>query len=123
MTTNWKAVLCFGLAWPFAGLGFNAVYLGYQGGLALVATVVGLFLAGAISGALLLAVLNGVRTQVGRAAVSIGYAMYAPLALMGGLLAPSPFESGTRSPSGWRSWPSWRSSASTPAPPSASAWR
>jgi hypothetical protein len=101
MTTNWKAVLCFGLAWPFAGLGFNAVYLGYlPSGLALVAVVVGLFLAGAISGMLLLAVLSGVRTQVGRFAVSLGYAMFAPLALMGGLLAPGPFESGTESPIG-----------------------
>lgn len=98
---NGKAVLCFGLAWPFAGLGFSAVYLGYlPTGLALVSQVVGLFLAGAISGTLLLAALGNVRTPVGRAAVSAGYAMFAPLALMGGLLAPSPFESGAESPIG-----------------------
>jgi len=101
MPTNWRAVLCLGLAWPFAGLGFSAVYLGYfPSGLALLAEIVGLFLAGAISGALLLAVLGGVQTQVGKGVVSIGYAMFAPLALMGGLLAPSPFESGTESPIG-----------------------
>lgn len=101
MVTNWRAVLCFGLAWPFVGLGFSAVYLGYiPSGLALLAETVGLFLAGAISGALLMAVLGGIRSQVGKGAVSAGYAMFAPLAVMGGLLAPSPFESGTESPVG-----------------------
>jgi hypothetical protein len=76
MSVNWRAVMCFGLAWPFAGLGFSAINLGYvPEGLALVAEVVGLFLA-------------------------TGYAMFAPLALLGGLLAPSPFESGSESPVG-----------------------
>ena len=101
MSANWKAVMCFGLAWPFAGLGFSAVNLGYlPAGLALVAEVVGLFLAGTISAALLLLVLNGVRTRVGKGLVATGYAMFAPLALLGGLLAPSPFESGSESPVG-----------------------
>jgi hypothetical protein len=101
MSTNWKPVICFGLAWPFAGLGFSAVNLDYlPTGLSLVAEVLGLFLAGTISGALLLAVLGGVRTRVGKGLVSAGYAMFAPLALMGGLLAPSPFESGSESPVG-----------------------
>jgi hypothetical protein len=101
MSMNWKAVICFGLAWPFAGLGFSAVNLGYlPSGLPLVAEIAGLFLAGTISGALLLAVLGGVRTPVGKGLVATGYAMFAPLALMGGLLAPSPFESGSGSPVG-----------------------
>ncbi len=101
MSTNGKAVVCFGLAWPFAGLGFSAVKLGYiPSGLPLMAEIVGLFLAGTISGALLLAVLGGVRTPVGKVSVAAGYAMFAPPALMGGLLAPSPFESGSESPVG-----------------------
>jgi len=101
MSTNWKALLCFGLAWPCAGLGFGAVNLGFiPSGLPLAAEVAGLFLAGMISGALLLSVLGAVRTQVGKGLVAAGYAMFAPLALMGGLLAPGPFESGSESPVG-----------------------
>lgn len=73
MSTNWKAVTCFGLAWPIAGLGFSAVNLGYlPSGLPQLAEVAGLFLAGTISGALLLAVLAGVRTPVGRRLKALG---------------------------------------------------
>jgi hypothetical protein len=101
MSMNGKAMVCFGLAWPFAGLGFSVVNLGYlPSGLPLMAEIAGLFLAGTISGALFLAVLAGIRTRVGKVSVAAGYAMFAPLALMGGLLAPSPFESGTGSPVG-----------------------
>jgi len=101
MTNNWTALLCLGLAWPVTGLGFSALALEFiPTGLPLVVLLLGLFLAGVISGALLLAVRGAVCTQVGKGWVSAGYAMFAPVALMGGLLAPSPFESGTGSPVG-----------------------
>jgi hypothetical protein len=101
MFINRNALLCFGLAWPVTGLGLNVLTLGYYPtGLPLVAQLTGLFLAGVISGAFLLAVRDGVRTQVGKGWVTAGYAMFAPVALMGGLLAPSPFESGSGSPIG-----------------------
>jgi hypothetical protein len=101
MFINRNALLCFGLAWPVTGLGLSALTLGYfPTGLPLVAQLTGLFLAGVISGAFLLAVRESVRTQVGKGWVTAGYAMFAPVALMGGLLAPSPFESGSGSPIG-----------------------
>jgi hypothetical protein len=101
ISLNWNALLCLGLAWPATGMGFSALTLGFiPSGLPLVAQLTGLFLAGVISGALLLAVRGVVRTQVGKGWVTAGYAMFAPIALMGGLLAPSPFESGSGSPVG-----------------------
>lgn len=99
MDSNHKAVLLFGLAWAFAGLGFSAVYYRYlPAGIELVATLVGLLTAGAISGALLLAVRSGMSTPVGKALVVVGYALFTPIALMAGLLAPGPFEAFDRSP-------------------------
>ncbi len=101
MNNHWNALLCLGLAWPVTGMGFSALTLGFiPSGLPLVAQLVGLFLAGVISGALLLAMRGAVRTPVGKGWVTAGYAMFAPIALMGGLLAPSPFESGSGSPVG-----------------------
>jgi hypothetical protein len=101
MSDNVTALLCLGLAWPATGMGFSALTLGFMpSGLPLVAQLTGLFLAGVISGGLLLAVRGTVRTRVGKGWVTAGYAMFAPIALMGGLLAPSPFESGSGSPVG-----------------------
>jgi hypothetical protein len=98
---NWNALLCLGLAWPVAGMGFSALTLGFiPSGLPLVAQLMGLFLAGVISGALMLAVRAVVQTQVGKGWVTAGYAMFAPIALLGGLLAPGPFEGGSGSPVG-----------------------
>ena len=101
MSLNRNALVCLGLAWPVTGMGFSALSLGFiPSGLPLVAQLMGLFLAGVISGVLLLAVRGVVRTQVGKGWVTAGYAMFTPIALMGGLLAPSPFESGSGSPVG-----------------------
>jgi hypothetical protein len=101
MSYNWKPVVCFGLAWPLVGLGFSAIYFGYMpAGLQLIAEAIGLSVAGGISGALLLTISSGMKTPVGRGLVLVGYALFSPLALMGGLLAPAPFESGTGSPLG-----------------------
>jgi hypothetical protein len=100
-SSNGTALMCLGLAWPAAGTGFSALSLGFiPSGLPLAAQLAGLFLAGVISGALLLAVRGVVRTQVGKGWVTAGYAMFAPVALMGGLLAPSPFEGESGSPVG-----------------------
>lgn len=99
MDSNHKAVFLFGLAWAFAGLGFSAVYYRYvPGGIELVAILVGLLTAGAISGALLLAVRSGMSTPLGKALVVVGYALFTPVALMAGLLAPGPFEAYERNP-------------------------
>ena len=99
MESNHKAVLLFGLAWACAGLGFSAVYYRYvPSGIELVATLIGLFTAGAISGALLLAVRSGMNTPVGKGLVVVGYALFTPIALLAGLLAPGPFEAFGRNP-------------------------
>ncbi len=99
MDSNHKAVLLFGLAWAFAGLGFSAVYYRYvPGGIELAAILIGLFLSGAISGGLLLAVRSGMSTPVGKVLVVVGYALFTPIALMAGLLAPGPFEAYGRNP-------------------------
>ncbi len=101
ISPNWSALLCLGLSWSVTGLGFSALTLDFiPTGLHLVVMLAGLALAGVISGTMLLAVRGSLRTAVGKGWVTAGYAMFAPVALMGGLLPPGPFEGGSGSPVG-----------------------
>jgi hypothetical protein len=61
------------------------------------AQAIGLFLAGAISAALLGATLANQRTPLGRFCVQVGYLFFAPLGLMMALLAPAQMETGAGS--------------------------
>lgn len=93
-------IALIGLAWPLFGLGYQAIVINYlPSGMMLVVEVVGLFLAGAISGALLLAALDSMKESTGRIMVMLGYLMFAPLGMMAGMIAPAPFE-----PIGGGSW-------------------
>jgi hypothetical protein len=95
MQMNWKAAGMAGLAWMTLGFGILALHFGFlPSGIELVAQGVGLFLAGAISAALLTATLAGQRTPLGRFCVQVGYLFFAPLGLMMALLAPVQIETG-----------------------------
>lgn len=104
MRTNplhWNALVCLGLAWPMTGFGFSALMLNFvPTGASLVVLLAGLSLAGVISGGMLLIARGCLRSAVGRGWVTAGYAMFAPVALMGSLLAPGSLESGPGSPAG-----------------------
>ena len=96
MRMNWKAMGLAGLAWMSLGFGILALHFGFlPTGIELLAQAVGLFLAGAISAALLAATLAGQRTALGRWSVQVGYLFFAPLGLMTALLTPAEIETGT----------------------------
>jgi hypothetical protein len=89
-----------GLAWPLFGLGYQAIVINYlPTGLMLLVEIVGMFLAGAISGTILLAALGSMSASTGRILVMLGYLMFAPIGMMAGLITPAPFE-----PIGGGSW-------------------
>jgi hypothetical protein len=97
---NLLPISLIGLAWPLFGLGYQAIVIRYlPDGWGLLAEVLGLFLAGAISGALLLTALDNMAHSTGRVLVLLGYFLFAPLGMMAGLIAPAPFE-----PIGSESW-------------------
>lgn len=94
---DWKKnnlpILFIGLAWPFFGLGYQAIQIRYiPSGASLITQVVGLFLAGAVSGGLLLAVVDGMQEGTPRMMVLTGYLLFAPLGILGALAASIPFE-------------------------------
>lgn len=100
MRKNSTPIALIGLCWPLFGLGYQALVINYlPHGVALLAETVGLFLAGAATGALLLAAVDEMETRTGRVLLTLGYLMFAPLGMMAGLIAPSPFE-----PIGSESW-------------------
>jgi hypothetical protein len=84
MRKNTTPIALIGLAWPLFGLGYQALVI---------------FLAGSVTGALLLVVVEEMKTKMGRMLVTLGYLMFAPVGMMAGLIAPSPFE-----PIGSESW-------------------
>lgn len=96
MNTRTLFILLIGLAWPFLGLGLMALHFGYlPSGSTLLAEVLGLFLAGILSGCLFMAAYSGLNSTLGRGMVHLGYLLFAPLGLMAALAAPSPIESAT----------------------------
>lgn len=100
MKKNTTTIALIGLSWPLLGLGYQALVIHYlPAGAALVAEIVGLFLAGSATGTLLLTVIDEMKTKMGRVLVTLGYLMFAPVGMMAGLIAPSPFE-----PIGTESW-------------------
>jgi hypothetical protein len=99
-TKNLMPIALIGLAWPLFGLGYQAIVIHYlPHGWGLLAEILGLFLAGAITGALLLTALDSMSHSTGRILVMIGYFLFAPLGMMAGLIAPASFE-----PIGSESW-------------------
>lgn len=101
---DWKKNLIpmflVGLAWPFFGLGYEAIQIGYiPTGAALFSQVSGLFLAGAASSWILLSLVDGMGEGVQRIMVLTGYLLFMPLAILGALAAAVPLE-----PSAGQSW-------------------
>jgi hypothetical protein len=89
-------ILLIGLTWPFLGLGLLALHFGYlPSGVTLASEVIGLFLAGILSGCLFMAAYTGLNSPLGRGMVHVGYLLFAPLGLMAALVAPSPIETAT----------------------------
>ncbi len=89
-------ILLIGLAWPFLGLGLLALHFGYlPSGATLVAEIIGLFLAGILSGCLFMAAHAGLHSPLGRGMIHFGYLLFAPLGLMAALVAPNSFEAVT----------------------------
>ncbi len=97
---NALPIALIGAAWPLFGLGYQAIVINYlPTGLMLVVEILGMFLAGALSGTLLVLALDSMEESTGRILVMMGYLMFAPLGMMAGLIAPAPFE-----PIGGGSW-------------------
>lgn len=94
---NWKKnilpIVFIGLAWPLFGLGYQAIQIRYiPTGVSLVSQVVGLFLAGVVSGGLLLAVVDGMEEGIPRMMVLTGYLLFAPLGMLAAMAVSIPFE-------------------------------
>ncbi len=83
------AILFMGFAWPLVGLGYMALQFGYlPTGLSLFAQGIGLFLAGALSGALYLTVRRVFESSIGAGLINLGYLLFAPVSIMTALVAP-----------------------------------
>lgn len=97
---NLLPITFIGLAWTMFGMGYQAIVIHYLPvGLAFLAESIGLFLAGAATGALLITALDSMENSIGRILVATGYIMFAPVGMMAGLVAPGQFE-----PMGGGSW-------------------
>lgn len=95
MKMPWTTLSSMGMAWVFAGLGILAILYHYlPTGAELAASVVGLFLAGAVTALLLTAVRAGQRTRFDRGLVGFGYLLFAPVGLLMALLAPARLDIG-----------------------------
>lgn len=82
-----------GLAWPFFGLGYQAIQIGYVPvGAVLFGQVSGMFLAGAASSWILLTLVDGMPEGVERIMVLTGYLLFMPLGILGALAVAVPFE-------------------------------
>ncbi len=91
--TNMPALSLIGLSWAFIGMGYMSIQFHFlPEGLALITETLGLFLAGFLSGALLLSVAENMENKLGRWLVIVGYLLFAPLGIMVGLLAPGAYE-------------------------------
>ncbi len=83
------SLVLIGLAWPAVGLGFMALHFGYlPSGLSLIAEMLGLFIAGVLSGLLYFGVRNVFRTNLSVGLVNVGYLLFAPISIMTALIAP-----------------------------------
>jgi hypothetical protein len=91
--SNAPALTLIGLSWAFIGMGYMSIQFHFlPEGMALVTETLGLFLAGFLSGALMLSVAENMESRIGRWLVVVGYLMFAPLGIMVGLLAPGAYE-------------------------------
>lgn len=96
MNSKKVAIPLIGLAWPLLGLGFMSIHFGYlPSGSALFAQALGLFLAGAISGCLLVGMYLGIDSRFSRGVLSVGYVLFTPVGIMAALLTPGFLEVGT----------------------------
>lgn len=83
------SLVLIGLAWPAVGLGFMALHFGYlPSGLSLITEVLGLFIAGVLSGLLYFGVRSVFKTNLSVALVNVGYLLFAPISIMTALIAP-----------------------------------
>ncbi len=83
------SLVLIGLAWPAVGMGFMALHFGYlPSGLNLIAEVLGLFIAGVLSGLLYFGVRSVFKTNLSVALVNVGYLLFAPISIMTALIAP-----------------------------------
>jgi hypothetical protein len=90
---NMPALILIGLSWTFIGMGYMSIQFHFlPEGPALVTEALGLFLAGYLSAALLLTLVENMENQFGRWLVIFGYLLFAPLGIMVGLLAPGAYE-------------------------------
>jgi hypothetical protein len=93
MNSKKAAIPLIGLAWPLLGLGFMSIHFGYlPSGTALFAQALGLFLAGAISGCLLVGMFLGIDSRFSRGVLSAGYVLFSPVGILAALLAPGSLE-------------------------------
>lgn len=91
MSMNMSIILLFGLAWPFLGLGFMAIYFQYiPQGLSLISQVLGLFLGGSLSGVVVLVLQSGRFTPIWKWWVQLNYLLIGPIGLLVALLLPAP---------------------------------
>jgi hypothetical protein len=87
------ALTLVGISWAFIGMGYMSIQFHYlPEGAALVTETLGLFIAGFLSGAILLSVVENMQNRLGRWLVVFGYLLFAPLGIMAGLLAPGAYE-------------------------------
>lgn len=90
---NMPALSLIGLSWTFIGMGYMSIQFQFlPEGLALVTEALGLFLAGYLSAALLLTVVETMENKLGRWMVILGYLLFGPLGIMAGLLALGAYE-------------------------------
>ena len=83
------SLVLIGLAWPAVGMGFMALHFGYlPSGLSLITEVLGLFIAGVLSGLLYFGVRSVFKTNLSVALVNVGYLLFAPISIMTALIAP-----------------------------------
>lgn len=84
-------MLLIGLTWPFIGIGFMAINFEYlPTGVELLSQAFGLFMAGALSGSLLLILQAAKETPYWKKWVQLSYLLFAPLCMMAALALFNP---------------------------------
>lgn len=84
-------MILIGLMWPFIGIGFMAINFEYMPtGAELISQSFGLFLAGALSGSLLLVLGAAKQTPYWKRWIQLSYLLFAPLCMMAALALFNP---------------------------------